>query len=101
VAISDPGHLSCVANDYGYEQVFALPARARPRRRRAAAISTSGTSRNVVAAARAANELQMRVIALAGRGGTPLAELADIAVVTPAAATPTACRSCTSRSSTS
>jgi len=84
VAISDPGHLSCVANDYGYEQVFARYLRAHGRAGDVLlAISTSGTSRNVVAAARAANELQMRVIALAGRGGTPLAELADIAVVTP------------------
>jgi D-sedoheptulose 7-phosphate isomerase len=84
VAISDPGHLSCVANDYGYEQVFARYLRAHGRAGDVLlAISTSGTSRNVVAAARAANELQMRVIALAGRGGTPLAELADITVVTP------------------
>jgi len=84
VAISDPGHLSCVANDYGYEQVFARYLRAHGRAGDVLlAISTSGTSRNVVAAAQAADELQMRVIALAGRGGTPLAELADIAVVTP------------------
>ena len=84
VAISDPGHLSCVANDYGYEQVFARYLRAHGRAGDVLlAISTSGTSRNVVAAARAANELQMRVIALTGRGGTPLAELADIAIVTP------------------
>jgi D-sedoheptulose 7-phosphate isomerase len=47
------------------------------------AISTSGASRNVIAAAQAANELQMRVVALTGRGGTPLADLADIAIVTP------------------
>ena len=48
------------------------------------AISTSGTSKNVVAAARAAKQLGLRVIALTGRAGTPLAELADIAIVTPA-----------------
>jgi len=84
VAISDPGHLSCVANDYGYEQVFARYLHAHGRAGDALlAISTSGTSRNVIAAAQAANELQMRVIALTGRGGTPLAELADIAIVTP------------------
>jgi D-sedoheptulose 7-phosphate isomerase len=84
VAVSDPGHLSCVANDYGYEQVFARYLRAHGRAGDVLlAISTSGTSRNVVAAAQAANELQMRVIALTGRGGTPLADLADIAIVTP------------------
>ena len=84
MAIADPSHLSCVGNDYGYEQVFARFVGAHGRAGDVLlAISTSGTSRNVVAAAQAANELQMRVIALAGSGGTPLAELADIAVVTP------------------
>jgi D-sedoheptulose 7-phosphate isomerase len=84
VAISDPGHLSCVANDYGYEQVFARYLRAHGRAGDVLlAISTSGTSRNVVAAAQSARDLQMRVIALVGRGATPLADLADVAIVTP------------------
>jgi len=84
IAISDPGHLSCVGNDYGYEQVFARYLRAHGRAGDVLlAISTSGASRNVIAAAQAANELQMRVVALTGRGGTPLADLADIAIVTP------------------
>jgi D-sedoheptulose 7-phosphate isomerase len=84
VAISDPGHLSCVANDYGYEQVFARYLRAHGRAGDALlAISTSGTSRNVVAAAQAARDLQMSVIALTGCDGTPLAALSDIVIVTP------------------
>ena len=84
VAISDPGHLSCVANDYGYERVFARYLRAHARAGDVLlAISTSGTSRNVVAAAQEAGELQMRVIALTGRDGTPLADAADVAIVTP------------------
>ena len=84
VAVSDPGHLSCVANDYGYEQVFARYLRAHGRAGDVLlAISTSGTSRNVVAAAQAAKELDMRVIALTGRAGSALVDLSDIAVVTP------------------
>jgi len=83
VAIGDPSHLSCVANDYGYEQVFARYLRAHARAGDVLlAISTSGTSRNVLAAAREAKELRMQVVALVGRGGTPLADLADIAIVT-------------------
>ena len=83
VAISDPGHLSCVANDYGYEQVFARYLRAHARAGDVLlAISTSGTSRNVLAAAREARELRMQVIALVGRDATPLADLADLAIVT-------------------
>jgi D-sedoheptulose 7-phosphate isomerase len=85
LAISDASHLSCVGNDFGYEQVFArfVEAHGRPGDV-LLAISTSGTSKNVVAAAAAAKQLQMRVVALTGRAGTPLAELADIAIVTPA-----------------
>jgi len=84
IAISDPGHLSCVGNDYGYEQVFAryLGAHGRPGDV-LLAISTSGTSRNVVAAAQAAKALQLKVIALTGREDAPLAAGADIAIVTP------------------
>ena len=85
LAISDASHLSCVGNDYGYEHVFARFVEAHGRAGDALlAISTSGTSKNVVAAARAAKQLGVRVIALTGRAGTPLAELADIAIVTPA-----------------
>lgn len=85
LAISDASHLSCVGNDYGYEQVFARFVEAHGRAGDVLlAISTSGTSKNVVAAARAAKRLGVRVIALTGRAGTPLAELADLAIVTPA-----------------
>jgi D-sedoheptulose 7-phosphate isomerase len=83
-AISDPSHLSCVGNDYGYEQVFAryVAAHGRPGDV-LLAITTSGTSKNVVAAAKKARELGVRVIALTGRPGTPICELADVAIVTP------------------
>ena len=85
LAISDPSHLSCVGNDYGYEQVFARFVEAHGRAGDVLlAISTSGTSKNVVAAARTAKQVGLRVIALTGRAGTPLVELADIAIVTPA-----------------
>ena len=83
-AISDPSHLSCVGNDYGYEQVFARYVAAHGRAGDVLlAITTSGTSRNVVAAAKKARELGVRVIALTGKPGTPITELADIAIVTP------------------
>lgn len=84
MAISDPSHLSCVGNDYGYEQVFARFVQAHGREGDVLlAITTSGTSKNVVAAALAARERGVKVIALTGRAGTPITELADIAIVTP------------------
>lgn len=84
MAISDPSHLSCVGNDYGYEEVFARFVQAHGRSGDVLlAITTSGTSRNVLAAARSARERGVKVIALTGRAGTPITELADIAIVTP------------------
>jgi len=84
LAISDPGHLSCVGNDYGYEQVFARYIEAHGRAGDVLlAISTSGTSKNVLAAAKVAQQLGMKVIGLTGKPGTPLAQLADVPIVTP------------------
>lgn len=85
VAIADASHLSCVGNDYGYEQVFARYVQAHGRAGDVLlAITTSGTSKNVVAAAHKAREMGVKVIALTGRQNSPIAELADIAIVTPA-----------------
>jgi len=83
-AIADPSHLSCVGNDYGYEQVFARYVQAHGRAGDVLlAITTSGTSKNVVAAAKQAREGGMKVIALTGKPQTPITALADIAIVTP------------------
>jgi D-sedoheptulose 7-phosphate isomerase len=83
-AISDASHLSCVGNDYGYDQVFSRYVEAHGNAGDVLlAISTSGASRNVVAAARTARARDMRVIALTGRPGTPLESCADIVICTP------------------
>lgn len=85
LAISDPSHLSCVGNDYGYQQVFARFIEAHGRAGDVLlAISTSGTSKNVLAAVDAARQRGMKVIGLMGRERAPLAESADIAIVTTA-----------------
>jgi len=85
LAISDPSHLSCVGNDYGYEQVFARFIEAHGRKGDVLlAISTSGTSKNVIAAVDVAHRRGMQVIGLTGKANTPLAESADIAIITPA-----------------
>ena len=84
-AISDVGHLTCVANDFGYDQVFARYLRSHGRAGDCLlAISTSGTSQNVLEAALAARELGMSVVGLTGRAQTRLAQLCDVCVVTPA-----------------
>ena len=85
LAISDPGHLTCTANDFGYQEIFARFVQAHGRAGDVLlAISTSGSSANVLAAAEAARERSMPVIALTGRPGSPLARLAQVEVCTPA-----------------
>ena len=86
-AISDVGHLTCVANDLGYDQVFSryLDAHGRPEDC-LLAISTSGKSTNVVNAAVTAKELGMSVIALTGQEMSQLEVLSDICIATPAGA---------------
>lgn len=78
-AISDPGHLSCVANDFGYEYVFSryLEARGRPGDC-LLAISTSGNSTNVIRAAECARGIDMPVISLTGKEGSTLGQLATV-----------------------
>ncbi|HKW80825.1 MAG TPA: SIS domain-containing protein [Casimicrobiaceae bacterium] len=83
-AISDPGHISCVANDFGYEQVFARYLESHAGAGDVlVAISTSGTSRNVLAAAKVARTIGMQVVALTGRRDSPLGAAADCAIATP------------------
>jgi len=87
VSISDPSHLSCVANDYGYEFVFSryLEAHARPGDC-LLAISTSGKSKNVMAAVEAAHKAGVTVIGLMGTQDSPLGQKAEIRIATPAGA---------------
>ncbi len=73
-AMSDPGHLSCVANDYGYEEVFSRYVLAHGRSGDVLlAISTSGSSPNVIRAAEQALAQGMFVIGLVGSRNCSLA----------------------------
>lgn len=85
IAIADPGHLTCVGNDFGYEFVFSrfLEAHARPGDV-LVGISTSGSSANVIKAAEFAIANKMKVITLTGRVGSELGKLATLDVCTPA-----------------
>lgn len=84
-AISDPGHISCVGNDYGYNKIFSRYLEAHAKKGDILlAISTSGTSNNVVVAAEYARENDINVIGLTGRKKSPLGEMADIEICTPA-----------------
>jgi D-sedoheptulose 7-phosphate isomerase len=88
---TDTSTLTSIANDYDYDQVFSRQVRALGHPGDVLlAISTSGNSRNVIAAVHAAHEAQMTVVALTGRGGGALlGELAqdDIHICVPATVT--------------
>jgi D-sedoheptulose 7-phosphate isomerase len=87
IAISDPSHITCVGNDFGYDDVFARFIEAHGRAGDCLlAISTSGKSPNVLKAAHAAKALGMRVIALTGKPASALEQLADIGLCTPGGA---------------
>lgn len=77
IALStDTSALTAVANDYGFEQVFAKQVRALGRRGDVLlAFSTSGNSPSVIEAIAAAHEHEMRVVALTGKGGGRIGEL--------------------------
>ncbi|NEX63312.1 SIS domain-containing protein [Noviherbaspirillum galbum] len=86
-AISDASHITCVANDFGYDAVFAryIEAHARPGDV-LLAISTSGRSASVLNAVRAAQDRQVQVIGLTGQSSSELATLSDICICTPGGA---------------
>jgi D-sedoheptulose 7-phosphate isomerase len=83
-AISDASLLTCAANDEGFDSVFARGVEAWGRTGDALlALSTSGNSRNVVEAVRAAQAIGMTTVGLLGRDGGQLRELCDVAIVVP------------------
>ncbi len=84
-AISDVGHLTCVANDFGYDQVFARYVTSHGRDGDCLfAISTSGRSTNIINAAVAAKDRGIAVLALTGNATSALGTLADVCIATPA-----------------
>ena len=85
VAIADASHIACVGNDYGYEYVFSRYVEAHGHPDDVLlAISTSGTSKNVLKAIEAARSRGVKVVAMTGKADSPVAQLADVAIVTPA-----------------
>ena len=88
LAFSDPSQLTCIANDFGYEQVFARSVEAYGAEGDALVVlSTSGNSPNVLAAVEAARKKRVTSVGLLGRGGGELRERVDVPIVVPRAQT--------------
>ncbi|EQC48326.1 phosphoheptose isomerase [Bacteriovorax sp. BSW11_IV] len=82
VAISDSSHISCVANDYGFDYIFSKYVEAWGKDGDTLlAISTSGNSPNVLNAVEAAKARGMKVIGLLGKGGGKLKDMVDFPLV--------------------
>lgn len=84
IACSDPSHLTCVANDFGFEFVFSRFVEAIGKSGDCLlAISTSGNSANIIEAAKQARSMGIKVIGLTGKGGGQLKNLCDVMVDVP------------------
>lgn len=81
IAISDPSHITCVGNDYGYDFVFSRFVEGLGNHGDVLlGISTSGNSANVIKAVEAARTRGMKVVLLTGKDGGKLAGLADVEI---------------------
>lgn len=84
MAINDPSHLTCVANDFGYDYVFSRYLEAHGNLGDTLiGISTSGTSKTILNAAKFASAEGMKVIVLTGRVNPELKSLSDVYICTP------------------
>lgn len=82
IAIADGAHLTCVGNDYGFDEVFARGVAAYAKTGDLLlAISTSGNSRNVIRAVETAREAGASVSLLLGREGGALKGLGDSEII--------------------
>ncbi len=84
IAISDPSHITCVANDFGFDFIFSRFIDSIGKKNDVLlAISTSGNSTNILKAAEIAKKKGIKIIALTGKNGGKLAKLADVEIRAP------------------
>lgn len=84
ISISDPSHISCVGNDYGFDKIFSRYIEALGNKGDVLlAISTSGNSANILNAIKVAKLKGMIVIGLTGKDGGEMAPLCDIEIRAP------------------
>jgi D-sedoheptulose 7-phosphate isomerase len=84
IAISDPSHITCVGNDYGFDEIFARGVQAYGKPNDVAiGISTSGNSENILRALDRAISMGLKTVALLGKDGGKLKGLCDLELVIP------------------
>lgn len=84
VSISDPSHITCIANDYGFEYIFSRFVDSVGNKGDVLlAISTSGNSQNVINAIESAKQKGIKTVALTGKNGGKIATIADLEIRVP------------------
>jgi D-sedoheptulose 7-phosphate isomerase len=84
ISISDPSHITCVGNDYGFDFIFSRYLEANGNIGDVLlAISTSGNSKNIINAIKTAKQNGMFIVGLTGKDGGKMAELCDIEIRAP------------------
>jgi len=84
IAISDPTHITCVGNDYGFDFIFSRYVEAVGKANDVLlAISTSGNSPNVLNAAKEARQKGMKVVAMTGKTGGEIKDHCDVEIRVP------------------
>jgi D-sedoheptulose 7-phosphate isomerase len=84
LALGEAAHLTCVGNDFGFDQVFSRQVEALGRPGDLlVAISTSGEAANLLRATEAARAKGLQTVGLLGRGGGRLRDAVDLAIVVP------------------
>lgn len=82
MSFSDPSHMSCVGNDFGYDQIFAKMIEAFGQKGDSLlAISTSGNSANVINAVNESKARGVKTIGLLGKDGGKLKDMVDIPII--------------------
>jgi D-sedoheptulose 7-phosphate isomerase len=85
LALGDPSHVTCVGNDYGFDYIFSRQIEGLGRSGDVLiGISTSGNSANVIKAVESAKKMGLKTVALLGKDGGKLKDLADLAIIVPA-----------------
>jgi len=88
IALSDPGHITCVGNDVGFDEVFARGVEAYGKTDDVfIALTTSGKSENLYRALERAKKMGLKTVAFLGKGGGRMAGLADFEWIVNAART--------------
>lgn len=85
LALGNAPHVTCVGNDYGFNEIFSRELVGMARRGdMLVGLSTSGNSENVIRAFTAAREIGVTTVGLLGRDGGKMKAMADLAIVIPA-----------------